>query len=118
MSRRNEGSRHKRLSTGKSSSRARIATLEAQVKDAQARILSIPAPLDEYHEDMRPVVWWAADENGVWLGEPAWIGKPDGSDWPGYHTHWTFHPQFPSVPARAAHVEPTAPDEVSRLSRS
>lgn len=66
---------------------------------------SRPAPLSEYHEDQGPVVWWTW-QNGEWLGEPAWIGAPGDSDWPGYHTHWTFHPLFPEVPA----IEPKEPD--------
>jgi hypothetical protein len=50
--------------------------------------------LDEYHEDYGFVVWWTW-KDGEWLGEPAWIGTPNDSDWPGYHTHWTKHPAFP-----------------------
>jgi hypothetical protein len=52
--------------------------------------------MDEYHEDYGNVVWWTW-EDGEWLGEPAWIGTPNDSDWPGYHTHWTRHPDFPSA---------------------
>ncbi|CAG4889577.1 hypothetical protein R69919_00775 [Paraburkholderia gardini] len=52
--------------------------------------------LDEYHEDYGFVVWWAW-QDGEWLGEPAWIGAPSDSDWPGYHTHWTKHPAFPAA---------------------
>lgn len=53
-----------------------------------------PRPLAEYHEDYGPVTWftWNGEE---WLGEPSYIGRPDDSDWPGYHTHWTPHPEFP-----------------------
>lgn len=58
------------------------------------------APLSEYHEDFGAVVWWTANDDGTWLGEPAWIGRPDDSDWPGYHTHFTLHPVFPEAPAR------------------
>ncbi len=72
--------------------------------------------LDEWHEDIGPVVWWALDAHGRWLGEPAYIGSPldlgrsyevliaDQSfivtlgGWPGYHTHWTPHPDFPENP--------------------
>ncbi|HEY3434276.1 MAG TPA: hypothetical protein VGK41_01350 [Solirubrobacterales bacterium] len=51
-------------------------------------------PLSEYHEDKGPVVWWTFP-----VDEPAWIGSPSDSDWPGYHTHWTPHPAIPSQPA-------------------
>ncbi len=51
-------------------------------------------PISEYHEDHGSVVWWAWEDD-AWLGEPAWIGTPSDSDWPGYHTHWTPHPAMP-----------------------
>lgn len=47
-------------------------------------------PLDDWHEDDGPVVWWKLP-----VDEPAWIGTPLDSDWPGYHTHWTPHPSCP-----------------------
>ena len=53
-----------------------------------------PRPLDDWHEDMGPVVWWRFP-----VEEPAWIGTPLDSDWPGYHTHWTPHPRVPEAPA-------------------
>lgn len=55
-------------------------------------------PLDDWHEDDGPVVWWKLP-----VDEPAWIGTPLDSDWPGYHTHWTPHPAAPA----AQHQEPT-----------
>jgi hypothetical protein len=84
-----------------------IVPVESEQFDAAARELvgryrgwSVPAPLSEYHEDFGPVVWWAWNaELSAWLGEPSWIGQPDDSDWPGYHTHFTLHPVFPEVPA-------------------
>lgn len=48
-------------------------------------------PLSEWHEDDGPVTWWALP-----VQEPAWIGQPTDSDWPGYHTHWTPHPPVPA----------------------
>lgn len=57
-------------------------------------------PIDEWHEDYGDVVWWARLE-GEWIGEAAWIGTPNDSDWPGYHTHWSPHPPFPP-PLKAA----------------
>lgn len=67
---------------------ARIAELESP----------IARPLDDWHEDHGPVVWftWEGDR---WLGEPAWCGTPLDSDWPGYHTHWIAHPPFPKEPS-------------------
>lgn len=47
-------------------------------------------PLDEWHEDHGPVTWWTLP-----VDSPAWIGSPLDSDWPGYHTHWTPHPDVP-----------------------
>lgn len=76
-----------------------------------------PKTLDEWHEDVGDVVWWALGPDGKWLGEPAYIGSPLdlGRDvrwtvedqeftvtlggWPGYHTHWTPHPPFPPLPS-------------------
>jgi len=51
-------------------------------------------PLDEYHEDYGFVVWWKFPVN-----EPSWIGSPSCDDWPGYHTHWTPHPEIPVEPS-------------------
>lgn len=51
-------------------------------------------PLEEWHEDLGNVTWWCWMP-GDWLGEPAWIGTPLDDDWPGYHTHFTPHPQVP-----------------------
>lgn len=56
----------------------------------------IARPLAEWHDDDGPVFWWAWCGHG-WAGEPAWVGQPDDSDWPGYHTHWTTHPQSPAT---------------------
>lgn len=58
-------------------------------------------PLEEWHEDYGFAVWWTWRE-GEWLGEPSYIGSPLCSDWPGYHTHWTPHPDFPKPPASEA----------------
>ncbi|TPL30928.1 hypothetical protein FJ946_02830 [Mesorhizobium sp. B2-4-7] len=51
----------------------------------------------EWHEDEGYAVWWTW-RDGDWLGEPSYIGAPLCDDWPGYHTHWTPHPTFPSAP--------------------
>lgn len=47
-------------------------------------------PLRKWHEDLGFVTWWKFPVN-----EPAWIGSPLCSDWPGYHTHFTPHPEIP-----------------------
>ncbi|WP_116116770.1 hypothetical protein [Paraburkholderia sp. BL6669N2] len=72
--------------------RATAPTAQGGAQDRDAE----PRPLDEYHEDYGNVVWWCW-EDGEWLGEPAWIGTPNDSDWPDYHTHWTPHPKFPAA---------------------
>ena len=66
-----------------------------------------PAPLiarslAEWHEEDGYVAWWAWNGR-EWAGEPAWIGTPNCEDWPGYHTHWTPHPEQPVCAALAAH---------------
>lgn len=77
--------------------RAQIQMMEAE----RAGVLPEARPLCEYHEDHGTAVWWSWDEQrGEWRGEPAWIGRPDDSDWPGYHTHWTPHPTFPAAPSQ------------------
>lgn len=58
-------------------------------------------PLDEWHEDHGFALWWTW-KDGQWLGEPSYIGSPLCSDWPGYHTHWTPHPDFPAAPIGTA----------------
>jgi hypothetical protein len=58
--------------------------------------------LGEWHEDDGPVMWWAWNGRD-WAGEPAWIGTPNDSDWPGYHTHWTGHPEQPIQDKRVEH---------------
>lgn len=67
------------------------AQVEATVKHCKAR------PLDEWHEGFGFTTWWTW-RDGEWLGEPSYIGSPLCSDWPGYHTHWTPHPDFPEAP--------------------
>jgi hypothetical protein len=41
-------------------------------------------PIDEWHEDIGPVLWWRFP-----VDEPPYAGSPLDTDWPGYHTHWT-----------------------------
>jgi hypothetical protein len=56
----------------------------------------IARALAEWHEDDGNVMWWAWCGRG-WAGEAAWCGTPTDSDWPGYHTHWTQHPDQPAL---------------------
>lgn len=76
--------------------REHYLSLAKQAKAAQERKPLIARQLGEWHEDDGPVAWWAWCGHG-WAGEPAWIGTPNSSDWPGYHTHWTPHPQLPAA---------------------
>lgn len=85
-----------------------------------------PRPLEEWCEEDGDVVWWCW-QDGQWLGEPAYIGSPlrlgltvechthaqngetpaarfEVGGWPGYHTHWTPHPDFPEPP----HMHPAS----------
>ena len=57
----------------------------------------VARPLDEWHEDYGPVLWWRFP-----VEEPPFIGTPLDSDWPGYHTHWTPHPPIPEEPPCAS----------------
>ncbi len=43
-----------------------------------------PKPLDAWHEEVGPVLWWLFP-----VKEPPYVGTPIDDDWPGYHTHWT-----------------------------
>lgn len=52
----------------------------------------VARPLEEWHEDYGDVVWWKFP-----ITEPAMIGNPLDSAWPGYHTHWTPHPAIPTL---------------------
>lgn len=56
-----------------------------------------PRPLAEWNEEIGFVTWWILP-----VCEPAWIGSPNCSDWPGYHTHWTPHPPCPAVEPKVA----------------
>lgn len=58
-----------------------------------AGVGEVARPMSEWHEDMGDVVWWKFP-----ITEPAFIGSPIDSAWPGYHTHFTPHPALP-VPA-------------------
>jgi hypothetical protein len=81
----------------------RDCLIRAQQLSASADAEDAARPKREWHEDYGPVVWWAWC-GAAWAGEPAWIGTPNDSDWPGYHTHWTPHPAMPPLrdAARAA----------------
>ncbi|MGG2101714.1 hypothetical protein [Stenotrophomonas sp. NRRL B-14846] len=68
----------------------------AQAVDLVQPLPLIARALAEWHEDDGNVLWWAWCGRG-WAGEPAWAGTPNDSDWPGYHTHWTPHPNQPAL---------------------
>lgn len=70
--------------------------------DALAELVA--RPLTEWNEHFGNVTWWRWESNG-WAGEPAWNGTPDDSDWPGYHTHWTPHPNMPAEPSTSVEGE-------------
>lgn len=55
-------------------------------------------PLREWHEDHGSVLWWTFP-----IEEAPWCGRPDCSDWPGYHRWWT--PLSPA-PLPPAHLTP------------
>lgn len=46
--------------------------------------LKTPRTLDEWHDDIGPVLWWKLP-----VDEPPYAGTPLDEDWPDYHTHWT-----------------------------
>ena len=71
-------------------------TVLAQWGRPAAQPVAIPG--EEYHEDMGPVTWWRLP-----VDEPPWVGTPNDSDWPGYHTHFTPAPTNPLN----AHALPT-----------
>ena len=70
-----------------------VATALSAVQEPVEREV-FPRPLDSWHEDFGPVTWWKLP-----VEEPAWIGTPLDTDWPGYHTHWTPHPNIPALPS-------------------
>lgn len=52
---------------------------------AQTRALYETRPLDEWHEEDGPVLWWRLP-----VSEPPWVGSPLQDDWTDdYYTHWT-----------------------------
>lgn len=59
-------------------------------------------PIEEWHEDIGPVLWWTFP-----IEELPYCGSPLDVDWPGYHTHWTpfIIPFTPDTPAPAAPKE-------------
>ncbi|MCV4233330.1 hypothetical protein OHJ21_19285 [Virgibacillus sp. LDC1] len=59
-----------------------IERLEAA--EAQVRQQKTARPIDEWHEDIGDVLWWAFP-----IEEAPYCGNPLDSEWPGYHTHWT-----------------------------
>jgi hypothetical protein len=64
-----------------------------QARQALAPEVAIPG--EHYHEDDGPVLWWQLP---VMDQEQPWVGTPNDSDWPGYHTHYTPLPPAPVAP--------------------
>jgi hypothetical protein len=78
----------------------RCADFEVVGNAEPAQLPLLARSLSEWHEDDGTVVWWAWNgEQRGWAGEAAYIGSPLSDDWPGYHTHWTPHPQQPTIAA-------------------
>lgn len=46
--------------------------------------LRTPRPLDEWHEDNGPALWWTLP-----VSEPPYAGTPLDDDFPEHVTHWT-----------------------------
>lgn len=64
-----------------------LADSLAQAEDAgrvTREAFQTPLPADAWYEEIGPVLWWCFP-----VEEAPWCGTPLGSDWPGYHTHWT-----------------------------
>lgn len=76
------------------------ATLNALARgEASVRPNLVLRTLDEWHEDIGPVLWWFFP-----LCEPPYVGSPLDQDWPGYHTHWTpIECPNPPAPTGASH---------------
>lgn len=66
-------------------------------REAAEIVAPTARPLSAYHEDMGPVLWWVFP-----VCEAPWCGRPDDSDWPGYHTHFTRLPATPVKPKESA----------------
>lgn len=60
---------------------------------AEYKSTDIAWPLERWHEDMGPALWWKFP-----IDEPPYVGTPIDSDWPGYHTHWS------PIPIPTAHT--------------
>ena len=67
----------------------------ALLREARPQPVPVATPGEQYHEDMGPVLWWRFP-----IEEPPYVGTPNDSDWPGYHTHYTpvATPTEPAIP--------------------
>lgn len=62
-----------------------VISVAPDARCAQARPREQAYPLEEYHEDIGPVLWWHLP-----VCEPPHVGQPGDSDWiDGWYTHWT-----------------------------
>lgn len=80
---------------------SQVQAMLAAAPSGPARVPLLARALAEWHEEDGYAAWWAITNCG-WASEPAWIGTPLSSDWPGYHTHWTPHPEIPCDPSITA----------------
>jgi hypothetical protein len=69
----------------------------------QALAPEVATPGEEYHDDDGPVLWWQLPAMD---GEQPWVGTPNDSDWPGYHTHFTPPPPAPVAPTQSPNEVP------------
>jgi hypothetical protein len=69
----------------------------------QALAPDVAIPAEQWHEDDGPVLWWQLP---VMDQEQPWVGTPNDSDWPGYHTHFTPLPPAPVAPIPSPNKEP------------
>jgi len=73
--------------------------LSEQQKERQAPPEALARPIEDWHEDLGPVLWWRFP-----VTEAPWAGTPHDSDWPmdqpdePYFTYWTPLPPVPRYP--------------------
>jgi hypothetical protein len=69
----------------------------------EALVPDFAVPRERYHEDDGPGLWWRVP---VMDGKQPWVGTPNDSDWPGYHTHFTPLPPAPVAPTPSLNEAP------------
>lgn len=94
-----------RADAAPSESELRMLLGDAAAELARLRGVERLRPLDEWHEDCGPALWWRFP-----IEEAPYCGGPLDCDWPGYHTHWS---PIPTVDADAL-TAPATPDAASQ----